>query len=130
MGDIVMFSRCGRDYARAYVKPANPDTDGQRIVRKTFGDAVRSWQGLSPEDKRKYNKQALRLNKSGYNLYISRYMKENISSHRPAGNNMFIPSRDAADKEYLRNNPVTSPYVSRGVLGMPVIRDNYTPVTG
>lgn len=79
IGNIVYYSTKGREYARVYVKPANPDTEGQRIIRRTFGDAVRSWQILPPEEKQNYNRQARRLPISGYNLFISLYMKRNIS---------------------------------------------------
>lgn len=78
--DIVLYSSYGKEYARRYVKPANPGTEGQKIIRKTFGDAVRSWQVLPDEEKRGYNRKARRLSISGYNLYISLYMEENIPS--------------------------------------------------
>ncbi|MBN1533809.1 MAG: hypothetical protein JXA20_14155 [Spirochaetes bacterium] len=78
LGDVVFYSRYGREYARPYVTPANPDTGAQRAIRGTFGDAVRAWQGLPREEKVRWNRQARWLPMSGYNLFISRYMKENI----------------------------------------------------
>lgn len=81
MGDLVFYSIRDRQYARLYVKPANPDTSEQRFIRKTFGDAVRTWQKLTHEEKRKYNKKALRLSMTGYNLYISIFMRDNLASH-------------------------------------------------
>jgi len=77
IGGIVFYNNNDMLYARIKAIPANPDTEEQRIVRKTFGDAVRSWQSLPIEDKQKYNKKARRLSKKGYNLYISLYMKNN-----------------------------------------------------
>jgi len=78
IGGIVFYNNNDMLYARIKAIPANPDTEEQRIVRKTFGDAVRSWQSLPIEDKQKYNKKARRLSKKGYNLYISLYMKNNL----------------------------------------------------
>jgi len=80
MGDIVFYSFYDRQYARLYCKPVDPKTVEQKIIRKTFGDAVRSWQALSPEEQYKYNKKARRLPMTGYNLYISNYMKSILHS--------------------------------------------------
>jgi len=79
LGNFVYYNSYGREYIRVYTKPENPDTAKQKIVRKTFGDAVRSWQSLPSEQHQKYNKKARRLSLSGYNLYISIYMKDNLS---------------------------------------------------
>ena len=79
MGNIVLYSSYGREYMRVYVRPKNPDTEKQKTVRKTFGDAVRSWQNISPIEQQQYNKKARRLCMSGYNLYISLFMKENLT---------------------------------------------------
>jgi hypothetical protein len=78
LGNIVLYTRYDNQYARIYSIPVNPDTNEQKMIRKTFGDAVRSWQELPQPEKDKYNKKARRLPMSGYNLYISCYMKENI----------------------------------------------------
>jgi hypothetical protein len=79
LGNYVYYSSYGREYVRVYVIPENPDTDAQKIVRKTFGDAVRSWQSLPDEEHQKFNKKARRLNLSGYNLYISTFIKDRLS---------------------------------------------------
>jgi len=79
LGKIVLYNIKGREYARVYVKPSNPDTESQRFIRKTFGSAVKSWQELSLSEKEKYNRKARRLSMSGYNLFISGFMKDNIS---------------------------------------------------
>jgi uncharacterized protein with NRDE domain len=79
MGDLVFYSLYGSSFARLYAKPVNPDTEGQRIVRRTFGDAVRSWQKLTDEEKQKYSRKARHLPMSGYNLFISNYMKEKLA---------------------------------------------------
>ncbi len=80
IGDIVFYNRRNRIFARRYVKPVNPDTVKQRAVRKTFADAVSSWLSLSPEKRAEFGRKARRLNMSGYNLYISKFMKDKIYS--------------------------------------------------
>ena len=64
---------------RIYVIPRNPDTEKQRAVRCTFGDAVRSWKALSSDEKDTWNRRVSGMKKimSGYNLYISEFMKKN-----------------------------------------------------
>ena len=79
VGAIVLYRRYNRQYARRHVRPANPDTEGQRLIRSCFGDAVRSWQSLSPGEKDGWNRRGRKLSRSGYNLYISRFMREHIS---------------------------------------------------
>jgi hypothetical protein len=79
LGNIVFYHRYGKEYARVYVKPFNPDTESQRFIRKTFGSAVKSWQELPFTEKDKYKRKARRLAMSGYNLFISLYMKDNIT---------------------------------------------------
>ncbi len=74
-GNKVRYNRNNKPCVRTYVKPRNPNTLCQRINRHRFTDAVKSWQELNQEDKDKYNRKARYLNMSGYNLYISIYMK-------------------------------------------------------
>ena len=38
IGGLVFYNRHGKTYARKHVIPANPDTEGQRAVRRAFGD--------------------------------------------------------------------------------------------
>ncbi len=65
---------------RAHVIPRNPDTEAQRKVRRSFGDAVRTWQSMSLDDRHAFNRKARYLNMSGYNLYISNYIKRVIQT--------------------------------------------------
>ena len=74
-GNIVFYNRYGKTYARLFVVPCNPDTEAQRKIRHAFGDAVKTWQSMSCEQKCRYNRKARYLNMSGYNLFISCYMK-------------------------------------------------------
>ena len=78
-GELVFYSYHGKSYARLYVKPVNPNTPKQKIVRKTLGDAVRSWQKLAAEEKIKYSRMGKRFYRSGYHHYISLYTTNNIS---------------------------------------------------
>jgi hypothetical protein len=80
LGNFIFYFRHGNQCIRMHAVPYNPDTEAQRIVRRTFGDAVRSWQAMDTDEKNKYNRKARFLNISGYNLYISEYMKTNISA--------------------------------------------------
>lgn len=80
LGNMVLYNIDGIEYARARVKPHNPDTEGQRMIRRAFGDAVRAWQQLSVEEKGKWRRLARKLHAKGYNLFISRYLRLNIGS--------------------------------------------------
>ncbi len=80
IGNLVFYYRNGKQCVRIHVIPRNPDTEFQRIVRRAFGNAVRSWQTMSGTERSAFNKKARYLNMSGYNLYISGYMKKNISA--------------------------------------------------
>jgi hypothetical protein len=77
-GSVVWYKRQDTQYARRYVIPYNPDTIAQRSNRQSFADAVKSWQALTEEEKNKYNRKAHNTQMSGYNLYISDFMKEHI----------------------------------------------------
>jgi hypothetical protein len=105
LGDIVYCRRYGRAYARVHVRPANPDTEGQRAVRRAFGDAVRSWQALPREDKERWNRRAAGLPMSGYNLYISRSMRDTLPAYLPSRANR------EADGGHLRHRGQASPSV-------------------
>jgi len=71
-----------------YVKKVQPNTEKQLAERQKMRDAVLSWQGLSPEDVAPWNEKwekeyADRNNqpgsykcRSGYNLYVSDYLKK------------------------------------------------------
>ncbi len=86
--------------------PRNPDTAAQRDIRRTFADTVKSWQALTGEEKYKFMRKARSLQMSGYNLYISEFMKERILAEKksatginiftqgiiPSGNMVLFPS--------------------------------------
>lgn len=104
--DIVLYSSCGKMYARKYVVPVNPDTEKQRMVRRVFGDAIRSWQSLSPADKYLYNRKAFRLNLKGYNLFIAIYMKKNLHGSADAEVTPSLSLYSAAGRVTIRSSSV------------------------
>ncbi|MBN2039394.1 MAG: hypothetical protein JW864_05095 [Spirochaetes bacterium] len=73
-GNSVFYVSRNRQYVRSYVVPRNPDTPLQREVRKSFAEAVKSWQQISPEEKYAYTRKARGLGMSGYNFYMSEFM--------------------------------------------------------
>ena len=78
IGNIIFYNVNGNNYARSFSMPKNPRTEAQQKNRVNFADAVKLWQGLSDEEKSKYNRMAAGKPLSGYNLFISMKMK-NIS---------------------------------------------------
>lgn len=80
VGNFVFYLRNNKQCVRTYAVPRNPDTASQRNVRSSFADAVKSWQALKSEERYKYTRKARGRNMSGYNYFISEYMKEKISS--------------------------------------------------
>ena len=82
MGDAVFYSFYNRHYARVHIIPRDPNTPAQVFVRRTFGDAVRAWQALDNDSKRKFIKKGRMRRINGYNLFISEYMKERMPALR------------------------------------------------
>lgn len=119
LGKIVLYNRKGVQCARSHVIPRNPDTPAQRQNRKSFADAVKLWQELSPEEKYRYNRTALKKRISGYNLFISMYLKEN-NLCRSTVSGFHVQPIKLPDYDPLR-----FPSVSHSV--QPVYREN-TPV--
>jgi len=62
-----------------FVPNSIKNPEGQH-ARDVFTSAVAAWQVLSDEDKTWWNTEANRLGlfMSGYNLFIKRYMKDNL----------------------------------------------------
>ncbi len=80
IGNVVFYTRRGRQCVRIHVIPRNPDTEAQRAVRSIFRDAVISWQAMSEDERYTFNHKARYLNMSGYNFYISNYIKRIIQT--------------------------------------------------
>lgn len=60
-----------------YYYPENPRTANQQSNRGIFYDAIKNWQGFDESTKNFYNEWAIRRPLSGYNRYISLYLKAN-----------------------------------------------------
>lgn len=66
----------GEDYLkRAYVKPVQPWTALQLTRAQKFRNGVMAWQALTVPQKEAYNVRADPLKMSGFNLFMSEYMK-------------------------------------------------------
>jgi hypothetical protein len=78
LGKIVFYRRRGVQCARTYVIPRNPDTPQQRINREAFAAAVAAWRLFEVRDRNRYNRKARGRGMSGYNLFISEYMRKQI----------------------------------------------------
>lgn len=83
---VTGYNQYGRNPARRrrayYVKmrtyrPTNPRTELQQANRNKLGTASSLWNTLDPVEKSRYNDLGKRSNKSGRNLFISWYMKNN-----------------------------------------------------
>ncbi|HPS59145.1 MAG TPA: hypothetical protein PK514_13655 [Spirochaetota bacterium] len=73
--DFVFYERNGVACIRARVRPRNTDTSVRRKNRRKFADAVKQWQAFTAEEKAVYKKKAYGKRVSGYNLFLSMYMK-------------------------------------------------------
>jgi hypothetical protein len=80
--DIIASSWRGIRYIRAYTKPRDPKSGRQLERRGTFAEAVHAWQELPPEEQKKYERRARGM--SGYNLFISLYVRKRLKAPRDA----------------------------------------------
>ena len=78
MGRLVYYNRRGTECIRRHVVPRNPDTNAQRTIRTSFSDAVHAWQALPLSEKAQWNHKARYKPMTGYNMFVSRYMKQNL----------------------------------------------------
>jgi|SRR6185295_6212374 len=58
-----------------FYKPSNAPSIAQVSQRSKMRTAVLAWQGLTSDEKLRYVKLAPKYQLSGYNLFLSRYMK-------------------------------------------------------
>jgi len=72
---LTVYRRYGKTFTREHVIPHNPRTENQQQNRNLFKEAVESWQNLSMENKELWNNKAKKVNRKGYNYYISSYME-------------------------------------------------------
>lgn len=108
IGNNVYLFRRGQQIVRPYVKPTNPDTEKQRFIRNLFSEAVLSWQNISDNQKAYWNKCASGKPVSGYNMYISSYIKRVTLSENAIVNEENYKKTIALDKLLLRFKQTTA----------------------
>ncbi len=110
IGSVVFYQNRGTQCVRTHVIPRNPDTQAQRIVRRAFGDAVRSWQSMNADEQYAFIRKARFLNMSGYNLYISGYMKTRIPAMLITGTSKAYPDNTLNSSSLNRIHSVSKTY--------------------
>ena len=76
LGNLVFYQSCGKQLARRYVIPRNPDTMAQRARRERFSAAVSQWQNLPRYKKDQWNSRAISLKMKGYNYFLSEHIRD------------------------------------------------------
>ncbi len=72
---LVLYRRYGKIYIKRRTIPKNPRTEPQVKCRGNFSGSVKAWQVLPEEEKNLYRIRAKRKKKSGYNLFMSEYLR-------------------------------------------------------
>ncbi len=72
---LVLYRRYGKIYIKRRTIPVNPRTEPQVKCRGNFSGSVKAWQVLPEEEKDIYRNRAKRKKKSGYNLFMSEYLR-------------------------------------------------------
>ena len=67
--------KTGNNYSKRYAVPTNPNTLQQQLYREKFANAVSDWHALSPADQDHYRQLAKGRPLTGFNLFISNYLK-------------------------------------------------------
>ncbi|MFB3896960.1 MAG: hypothetical protein ACE14V_11730 [bacterium] len=77
-GNVIyqVVNKTGTQYARKHVMTPDKQTAGQILQRDKLIAANYSWRTLSESEQNKYNNRAKKLQMSGYNLFLSEYMKK------------------------------------------------------
>lgn len=75
LGDRVYYKSQGEKTSRAYFIPVQPGTPAQAAWWKIFRAGVRKWQSSSPAIIQEWNERAKRWKMSGFNLFMSKYLK-------------------------------------------------------
>lgn len=60
-----------------YYVPIDPKTASQIVRRSVFASAVSAWKSLSESLKDEYRKKSSCKKRSGYNVFLSEYLKSN-----------------------------------------------------
>lgn len=72
---LVLYRRYGKTYIKIRTIPFNPRTEPQVKCRGNFGGGVKAWQVLPDGEKNIYRARAKRKKRSGYNLFMSEYLR-------------------------------------------------------
>lgn len=119
IGGFVFYRRKKTQCIRTYFMPRNPDTLSQRNVRNSFANAVKSWQALTAEERFKYLRKARGRNLSGYNLFISEYMKETVTAGPKPGVIPFIQGLVIQHALYNRIHSVSASIINQSLTFPP-----------
>ena len=123
IGNMVYYNSFGTLRVRSRTIPRNPKTPAQQANRRTFADAVKAWQVLSPEEKTMYNKRGLKNRLRGYNFFISEYIKGRASTV------ILVCSRQSASMQ-PRYTSVTAPLLQAYSSNTASIQQAYSRCTG
>ncbi len=129
VGDLVHYKWKDKNCCRIRVIPLNPDTEAQRLNRKLFGEASKSWRDLPEKVKNLYNRRALKHDKalSGFNLYISDFLAGRVAttaderSEQPVFKERSLSPSVRHGKDPLHIYSVPAPYMIKTCFGKPQI---------
>ncbi len=113
IGNLIYYNRMGKVCIRSRVIPRNPRTSAQQRNRATFADAVASWQSMSQEEKLLWKIKGAKRKNTGYNYYISEYMRHIIADRSIPAKGVQPVNSDSkkhVPKALLRTRSVSSPF--------------------
>jgi hypothetical protein len=76
IGARVYYYIDGQRTSRIYFVPIQPGTPAQLAVWQKFRAGVLAWQALTAEEKKNWNEKAYRIKIEGYNLFMSKYLRD------------------------------------------------------
>ncbi len=88
LGNIVFYSRNGKNFARKWVMPCDPRTEKQIAQRQNFARLVKIWQNMNPAERKSWINHPSRKG-SAYNAFMSENLRrlnnrqEIITRYRP-----------------------------------------------
>lgn len=78
-GNTLTFtSAFNRNIVKKTPRTKLPASGNQLGVRKVFSDGIVAWNGLPIEEKEEYNQKAKGKSLTGFDIFISDYMNENL----------------------------------------------------
>ena len=75
IGGMVFYRMNGKTFMRRRPVINNPRTPAQQKSRAAFRDAVLAWHCLDEQERQYWNNRAQSENRTGYNAFISSYMR-------------------------------------------------------